>query len=190
MEPHECALDNPLNNPDDILHGCAVKVFNKSRKPIPYNHISFQHRQSTYSKILDNLWIGGAPPPQANIGQYFDCLVLCAHEYQPDCFPDIQVAFAPMRDDGLLISHNDALQAVKAAGKTIKWMDQGLKVLVTCYAGRNRSGLVTALTLCKGPMAMPPVKAIAKIKSVRGPDALSNLGFVRFIMSFCRAVST
>ena len=142
MKPHERAPNNPLNNPNDMLHECAVKVFNKSRKPIPYNHISFQCRQPTYSKILDNLWIGGAPPPQANVGEFFDCLVLCAHEYQPDCFPDIQVAFAPMRDDGLLISKEDAMQAVKAAGKTIRWMDQGLKVLVTCYAGRNRSGLV------------------------------------------------
>jgi len=181
MEPN-----NPLKNPKDELHDSAVRVFNRDRKPLPYNHITFDCRYPTFSRVLDNLWIGGAPPPQAKVGDFFDCLILCAHEYQPDCFSDIQIAFAPMRDDGLMISKEDAIQAVKAAGKAIRWTNSGLKVLITCYAGRNRSGLVTALTLCKGPAAMSPVEAVAKIKSVRGPDALANLGFVRMLFDLCR----
>lgn len=184
MKPHERTIDNPLHNPNDILHECATKILNRSRKSPPHDHITFQCRKPTYSKILDNLWIGGAPPPQANVGEFFDCLVLCAHEYQPDCFPDIQIAFAPMRDDGLTIHKEDAVQAVKAAGKTIRWMNQGLRVLVTCYQGRNRSGLVTALALCKGEPALSPEEAVNKIRSSRGSDALANSGFVKFLKTF------
>lgn len=139
----------------------------------------------TYTKILNNLYIGGAPPPQAKIDLMFGGLILCAREYQPTIFTNMNVVYAPMDDDGQSISIEDAKEAVNAAEAAIEWMDRGLKVLVTCYAGRNRSGLVTALILCMGPLRVPPSNAIRKIRASRGMDALSNTGFVEFLHYAC-----
>jgi hypothetical protein len=139
----------------------------------------------TYTKVLENLYIGGAPPPQSKLDLMFGGLVLCAREYQPTIFTNLNVVYAPMDDDGASISMEDAEMAVNASNAVIEWMGRGLKVLVTCYAGRNRSGLVTALALCKGPLQMPPSNAIRKIRAVRGMDSLSNTGFVEFLHYWC-----
>lgn len=174
--------ENPLRNPSDPLHGQAVEVFQRERKPLTADHIIFKYRPPTFSKITENLWIGGAPSPRAKVGEFFDCLVLCAREYQvPDCFQDIQVALAPMHDNGLSITKKEMVTAVKAAGKVAGWIDSGLKVLVTCYSGLNRSGLVIALALCNCSLKLSPDEAVTLIRKNRGPDALSNSAFVKFL---------
>ena len=56
----------------------------------------------------------------------------------------------------------------------------GKGCLSSCFAGLNRSGLVTALTLLK-VAGMGPAEVIGRIRRLRGPDALSNPKFVELI---------
>lgn len=152
--------------------------------PIP-DQGEFDYRDSTFSKLTDNLWIGGAPSPFARVCDYFDGLALCAREYQPNCFPDVSTMWAPIRDDGSPMIRQEQIDAVKIAGKIIRLINEDKRILVTCYAGMNRSGLVCALILCKGPNQMNVDDAIELIRGVRGKYALSNSDFVDFLRAFC-----
>lgn len=156
----------------------------RREKSIP-DRGEFQYRDSTFSKLTDNLWIGGAPSPFARVCDYFDGLALCAQEYQPNCFPDVSTIWAPLRDDGSRMSRQEQIDAVRAAGKVIKLINENKRVLVTCYAGMNRSGLVCAIALCKGPDGLTPEEAINLIRGARGEHALSNMDFVSFLGAFC-----
>lgn len=156
----------------------------RRHKCIP-EHGGFQYRDSTFSQLTDNLWMGGAPSPFARVCDYFDGVVLCAHEYQPNCFPDVETIWAPIRDDGSRMTRQEQIYAVKAAGKVIRLINEDQRILVTCYAGMNRSGLVCALVLCKGPDQMNIDDAIELIKTARGSYALGNSDFVSFLRAFC-----
>jgi protein-tyrosine phosphatase len=137
-------------------------------------------------QVRDNLWIGSAPPIGTQVASKFDALVLAAMEYQcGECFPGVEVACAIMNDDGSPMTTEEKKEAVRTAGTVISWLSRGLRVLVTCRAGRNRSGLVVTLSLCKGPERMTPAQAIRAVRAVRGPGALSNADFVRFLYDYC-----
>ena len=58
---------------------------------------------------------------------------------------------------------------------------QGDRVLVRCQAGLNRSGLVTALILIKD--GLKPAEAIARIRDIRGEDALFNRDFHNWLLT-------
>lgn len=156
----------------------------RRQRPIP-NRGGFKYRDSTFCRLTDNLWMGGAPSPFARVCDYFDGLVLCAHEYQPNCYPDVETIWAPIRDDGSRMIRQEQIDAVKAAGKTIRLLNDDQRVLVTCYAGMNRSGLVCAIVLCKGPDQMGVEDAIRLIRKARGSYALGNSDFVSFLRAFC-----
>lgn len=141
-----------------------------------------------FNRVHEGLWMGGAPAPVKALAEEFDCLVLCAQEYQiPECFPHLETYAVPLHDDGQPMRQHEYKASVLAAAKVIKWLDEGKKVLVTCWQGRNRSGLVCALALCKGSYSMKPEVALQKIRRARGPQAMSNEDFVNFLFTFCGA---
>lgn len=131
-------------------------------------------------KVKDNLWIGNAPPTKGalwNTG--FDCVVLMAKEYQPaGCFFYVDDICAPIDDDEL--TRKEARLVIMAARETILRLKRRQRVLVTCMAGLNRSGLVCALSLMFGN-GMNPDDAVALIRAARGSEALSNPSFVNFL---------
>lgn len=61
-----------------------------------------------------------------------------------------------------------------------EWMDRGVKVLVVCGAGLNRSGMVVARTLIE--RGMLPGEAVGLIRA-RRQSALSNSSFVEWLMT-------
>ena len=66
---------------------------------------------------------------------------------------------------------------VRAATRTVaERVTDGRRVLVHCQAGLNRSGVVSARALMF--MGFSVAGAIARVRSARGPFALSNPGFV------------
>jgi protein-tyrosine phosphatase len=126
--------------------------------------------------------MGGAPPVGGSVEEHFDCLILMAREYQPhqDCFTDIHVHHAPI-EDGLL-SKEQLVMIFHAAAVAKDFLDSGRKVLVTCYAGLNRSGLVCALAACTTKSeTLSLEKAIESIRNARGPSALHNQHFISFL---------
>lgn len=151
------------------------------------NEILIQPEPSTATQILGNLWMGSAPPIGLGVAQHFDHLVLCAKEYQlpPECFPGVEVIYAPMNDDGSPMTAEEMQIAIRAAGKVIRRLVDGRRVLSTCRQGRNRSGIIAALALCLGPPKLNPAKAVSKIRFARGPGAMVNKDFLWFLNEFC-----
>jgi hypothetical protein len=156
--------------------------FNIPHDPFPGDSFALVNPALVF-KVKDNLWIGSAPPVGDEVGRYFDCLALCAREYQPrDCFVSVKTVYAKLDDCGLPMTSQEVNEAVHAAIQVIDWLSKGLQVLVTCFAGRNRSGLVCALALMYGPGKLTANQAIELIKSVRD-QALTNSDFVTFLRS-------
>lgn len=141
-----------------------------------------------FNRVHGDLWMGEAPAPVRRLSEEFDCLVLCAKEYQiPDCFPNLETFAVPLYDDGEPMRQHEYADSVRAAAKVMRWLEEGKRVLVTCSRGWNRSGLVCAIALCKGMYGLKPSVAIEKIRRARGPNAMSNEDFVNFLFTFCGA---
>ena len=170
------------------MHPDQVQALRKLRQPLKGDKLTYPVIPATASQVHGNLWMGGWPPPSWRIGEHFDCLALCAMEYQvPDLFTGVQVVQAKLNDDGTPMRREEAFEAAAAAKQVIQWLKQDLKVLVTCFAGRNRSGLVCGITLCRGPAAMNPAQAIRTIRAARGEGALSNPWFLKLLTDLGRA---
>jgi hypothetical protein len=98
--------------------------------------------------IAAGLYQGGEPPTGGELRRCgFTTLVLCAEEHQLGSahYPGVAVIHAPADDAAL----TDAAwrTAAQAAALVASRLRAGERVLVTCHAGRNRSGLVSALAL-------------------------------------------
>jgi protein-tyrosine phosphatase len=139
------------------------------------------------NRILNNLWMGSAPPASDQLQKDFDCLILCAVEYQTAQFPGMDVSRIELHDDGkTLLTEADKREAIKLAYETIENLKQKKKVLITCMQGLNRSGLVVALTLMiGGKFSLGQV--VGMIREQRGPYALSNHDFVQFLETVAKA---
>lgn len=102
------------------------------------------------SEIVPNLWQGSKSATWKGLSK-FDVLVLCAEEWQPPKTvypPSLKVIYAPNSDDPFRVpTREELLIATKAAREVAEANLRGKRVLVTCMAGLNRSGLVTALAL-------------------------------------------
>jgi protein-tyrosine phosphatase len=141
------------------------------------------------NRILNNLWMGSAPPESDQLQKDFDCLVLCAVEYQTAQFPGMDVSCIRLHDDGkTLLTDKDKRRAIKLAYEVIENLKQKKKVLVTCMQGLNRSGLIVALTLMIGGN-FPLGQVVGMIREQRGPHALSNADFVKFLETVAKAQS-
>ena len=103
-------------------------------------------------QIAKNLWQGSIPAPGKGLKRAgFSLVVFCAQEYQPLAwlYSGVDVLYMPLHDDYKHFPHRDDVRAaMQTAADVADAVDGGEKVLVTCVAGRNRSGLVTALALC------------------------------------------
>lgn len=144
------------------------------------------------TKIYTRLYQGSAPPPGHEVRRAgFDLLVLAAYEYQPPAqeFGGIQVLYAPMDDSRL--KPKEWLQVVSTARKVDEKVRKGYRALITCQAGRNRSGIITAVTLhlltgCSGTTAVRTVQAlranaltndsfVARLRQIRGATLRSGV---------------
>lgn len=59
----------------------------------------------------------------------------------------------------------------------------GKKVAVNCMSGLNRSGLLVARALIE--LGHAPLEAVELVRKARGPHALSNRQFMRFLLIDC-----
>lgn len=141
-----------------------------------------RHSRIDANKIIPRLYQGSRPPmgwDLVNAG--VTSLVLCAEEHQPRAknFPGILVCHAPLDDHMKPLSRIEWNTIQDAARFVVRELGRGGRVLVTCHAGRNRSGIVTALALimltgCTGREAVRLIKAHRE-------NALSNPSFAQQI---------
>jgi len=141
-------------------------------------------------EIVTNLWQGAVPPrglALRNLG--FDLLVLCAREWQLPAsdFPSVQVVRAP-NDDGpdYSLTSIKLKTAIKASRMVTEAVQANKKCLVTCAAGMNRSGLVTAIALHQlfgwsGKACVEQIRA--KRMGSDGYRPLTNPEFVRVLLA-------
>lgn len=80
--------------------------------------------------------------------------------------------------DGTL-TPEDLLKTRAIAADVARCVQAGLKVLVRCQAGYNRSGLVTALALME--LGYSAEQAVDLIRVARGPHALFRIVFLQYI---------
>ena len=107
--------------------------------------------------------------------------VACPQEFPPEPASADEVIFCPLQDDPTVNWVKRPLwcrQVIKLARKVAQDIQQGKVVLVSCAAGLNRSGLISALALCG--LGVPPVVAIQRVRE-RRPGALFNPQFVKAI---------
>jgi protein-tyrosine phosphatase len=117
----------------------------------------------------DQLAQGSAPPLDAR--PPFDVIVLSAMEYQPN-LPGYEVMHVPL-DDGPPPSM-ETRQRIRAAARQIaEHVRAGRRVLVTCWQGRNRSGVLAGLALVE--LGLPRQRAVRRIRDYR--NGLTNRYF-------------
>ena len=128
------------------------------------------------------LAMGSAPTPGPDLAARFGTVVLCAKEYQPrslgpsDAHPII--LRARLDDSGPPPTQEELKEAFRTAAEVAARLRAGRRVLVTCMAGRNRSGLVTGLALMG--LGYTAKEVITKIRLAR-ESALTNVHFVRVL---------
>jgi protein-tyrosine phosphatase len=131
------------------------------------------------SRIAPKLYQGSLPPFGTELAEKgFQTLVLCAEEWQPGAglFPGVEVLYCPFADRAAPLSRGVWERIHHTAARVARRVQRQDRVLVTCAAGLNRSGLVTALALielygCSGE------EAIVWVRRERSPAALSNRTF-------------
>jgi protein-tyrosine phosphatase len=132
-------------------------------------------------RLITRLYIGAAPKRGPDVAQAgFSTLVLCAEEYQPRLaeFPGLHsVIHAPL--DDAIPTEEEIDTAMTAALEAADRYEAGERVLVTCMAGRNRSGLVSALALHFITCA-PPSRCARLVQRER-EGALFNRYFVELL---------
>jgi protein-tyrosine phosphatase len=140
------------------------------------------------SRILGNLFQGGIPVEGTHLCKAgFDVLVLAAEEVQPEDwkFPGVHVLRLPMKDEPKLLTPRQ-VKLLRSLSREVAWhLERGHRVLVTCRAGLNRSGLIVASTLLR-TTTMSPTQVIRLIRQKRSPIALNNPAFVHAIVTEMR----
>ncbi len=143
---------------------------------------------------LDFDWIipglGQGSYPEPLIAPYeagFDVVVFAAEELQPKRFRPPRgktVILVPMDDTEYSpITYDDDRKLREISRGLARHIRAGRKVLTTCAQGRNRSGLLSALTMVR--LGHDPKKAIQTVKRKRNApsgEALTNMMFERYIL--------
>lgn len=132
--------------------------------------------------VAPGLFVGSRPQP--GYYRWAAAIVFCAKEHQPPSFmhPNMAVIYAPM-DDVVPMPKEQIALAISTARTVSRYLMSGRRVLVTCFMGWNRSGLVAALAM-RMAFGLSAEEAINAIRAARGPNALSNTDFVRVIENF------
>jgi len=128
-----------------------------------------------YHYLLPNLAQGSAPPSVP--GMPFDVIVFAAMEYQPD-IPGYVVLKVPL-DDGPPPDHVTRMRIRRTAREIADRVRLGQRVLVTCWQGRNRSGVLAGLALVD--LGVHPIQAVGRIRRLR--NGLTNAYFRAMVNS-------
>ena len=130
-------------------------------------------------RVARRLWMGSRPDPESSYSG-FDVLVLSAWEYQPrGVFRVPEIIHVPLDDSGSPPTAEEVEGALVASREVARHRRAGRRVLVTCTAGMNRSGLIVALALRR--LGVPAASAIALVRRARGDEALSNPWFAELV---------
>lgn len=136
-------------------------------------------------EILPNLWQGSFPNLLSAKEAGFEVVVLCAQEllHRDDVSDEyevhgMRVIEAPF-DDTPWPTEEELSTARWAAHKVVAAVNNGKKVLVTCHAGLNRSGLICAMAI-RLLRKITGHEAVTIVKGCR-KNALCNSTFASYV---------
>lgn len=134
-----------------------------------------------YNEVTERICQGSVPNAASSYYQ-FSMIVLCAEERQPELPRFKGRILRPAFNDTMTPSDGDIERSRQAARDVGAELMRGGRVLVTCAAGLNRSGLVTGLALVI-TTRMPHEEIVQRIRAARGDQALCNPTFAKMIVS-------
>jgi hypothetical protein len=133
-----------------------------------------------YAEVIPGLSLASAAHSPAEMLSMFDVLIDVGGRDRWQGDPDPRYSFHPLDDVPFIV---DA-EMIHTVGETIASLVRaGKHVAVNCLSGVNRSGLLVGRALVE--LGYTPEEAIEVIRSARGPMALSNQRFVRFLLVDC-----
>lgn len=124
----------------------------------------------------DRLAQGSAPPDGARLP--FNTVVLAADEYQHANFPGSDVIRVPLDDSGPPPTPEERRAIRETAREVARRVRAGQRVLVTCWQGRNRSGVISGLALSE--LGIPGPRAAKLIRRLR--NGLTNPHFHEMVI--------
>lgn len=134
------------------------------------------------NEIIPGLWIGSKPPKGEFLYKNgYTHVVLCSTDYQLPVsdFPNVNVIHCPFEDNSNIMSNNTMALVFVTAKLVAEAHKAGGKVLVTCYAGINRSALIAALAL--KTLGYSSFFAIESLRENRNKRCLENKTFERLV---------
>lgn len=146
-------------------------------------HIPFCPRP--WDEAMPGLWIGGHDCQPSAENMHGECIVTDEFDLvfslymRPGYGPShpIPNTYFRMADADLDPDHHTHIDDM--AERVANAVADGLKVLVRCQAGMNRSGLVTVLAMHR--LGWKVDDAIDRLREVRSPYVLFNQHFVRYL---------
>jgi hypothetical protein len=133
-----------------------------------------------YTEVIRGLTQASAAHSPAEMLSMFDVLIDVGGRDRWDGDPDPRYSFHPLDDVPFIV---DA-EMIHIVGERIASLVRDRKhVAVNCLSGVNRSGLLVARALVE--LGYTPEEAIETVRTARGPMALSNQHFVRFLLVDC-----
>lgn len=144
--------------------------------------------------IIPRLAQGSYPENWPETFQAMDVVVLCAMELQARTLkvPSGKLVIRCPQDDDIYrpVNEQSARRFFATADAVVQQVRAGRRVLVTCAAGMNRSGVVTTLALTR-ILRMPAHNAISLLRQRRprhdGLYPLANPMFERFVLNYAKA---
>lgn len=129
----------------------------------------------TWDEIVPGLFQGDFPDGDVDWSQFDDVVTMSNAAPSPQLPADGLWLHVPIWDGEM-----EEPAAVRDAARTVaERVGAGRRVLVHCWAGLNRSGVVAARALMF--MGVPVDEAIAAVRAARGSDALFNEHFVAWL---------
>jgi hypothetical protein len=133
-----------------------------------------------YSEVIPGLFQANAARSPAEMLASFDVLIDVGGRDRWKGDPDPRYRFNPLDD----VPHIPDPELIHSLGEQIAVLvREGKHVAVNCLGGVNRSGLLIGRALVE--LGHTPEEAIQAVRTARGPMALSNPRFVRFLLVEC-----
>jgi hypothetical protein len=146
----------------------------------PENVVTYEYPAEPYSEVIPGLTQASAAYSPAEMLAMFDVLIDVGGRDRWEGEPDPRYRFHPL-DDVPFIADAEMIHSV--GERIAALVGEGKHVAVNCMSGVNRSGLLVGRALVE--LGYTPEKAIEAVRRARGPMALSNKHFVRFLLVDC-----
>ncbi len=142
--------------------------------------VQYDYPAEPYTEVIPGLFQASAAHSPAEMLSMFDVVIDVGGRDRWVGDPDPRYSFHPLEDAEFIA---DA-EMIHTVGERIAGLvGEGKRVAVNCLSGVNRSGLLVARALVE--LGYSPEGAIEAVRSARGPMALSNQHFVRFLLVDC-----